>query len=994
MKRKMLSWKLAAPALLLTTVCYGQYFGRVVALGGHTSDLALDEARGVVYVANFTANRIDVVSLTTQKVTKSMNVASQPSAISLSPGGRHLVMAHYGNFVSPESPRNALTVIDLTTNGRQTFALADPPLGVAFGADGRALVVTTKQFILFDPYSGSMSVLETIAGVTAKTLPQPPANFPTEIVAASVAASGDKLKIAGVTDSILFQYDVVRREVKSYGYVSEPKLGPRTISVSQTGDRWLAGWAFFDDRGALAQFGDPSGELNIGSHAIDHERNTIYAQVTQTDTAGGSNIAGGIPELKVVDADNLRVRERLRLRENLSGKGVLSSDGMTMYALSESGLTILPVGDLNGQPLAKAAQQDILFRGSGCGGGTVTQYVDIYDPGGKSVPFKVKASMSGIRLSQTSGNTPATIVVTVDPSTFQNVSGTTVAQLDITSATAVNFIDPVRVLINLQDPDQRGTSFNVPGKLVDLVADPQRNRFFILRQSTNEVLVFDGSTYEHIASLRTGNTPTSMAFTFDRRYLLVGNDNSQYANVYDLETLDPSEPIRFPFGHYPRWLAASGNSILAATRVAGPIHKIDTVDFWTRTATELPTLGVYENTIDINTALVAAPNGNSIMAAQADGSLMLYNASADTFTISRKDEDSLGGAVAASNFDQFVVGNTLYNASLVPMAIFDTTIEASSGFVFVDQTGFRTGTQSGGGTGVIQRVDLNTGAGLKSTRLAEAPVAGNEGVAFTRSAALLPNRSAIINLTTSGFTVVPWNYDASVAMPQIESIINAADGTEAVAPGGLIVVRGSNLSAVNAVSAEKPLGSALADSCLTVNGMAVPMLMVSSTQINAQLPFQAEGNVTMVLRTPGGVSDNYNLTVLPTAPSVFLTELQPDYSVPMVVRASNGQVVTPANPVRWEEEVVIYLTGMGMTYPEVPAGQPVSSDTPVVPLTEPVVTLAGRTLPLVHSVLTPGQIGVNEIRVYIPKNTPKGMSQPLTIEQGGYSTTVPVRVVQ
>jgi DNA-binding beta-propeller fold protein YncE len=757
MKTKMLSWKLAAPALLLTTLCYGQYFGRVVALGGHTSDLALDEARGVAYVANFTANRIDVVSLSTQKVTKSMNVASQPSAISLSPSGRHLVTAHYGNFVSPESPRNALTVIDLTTNGRQTFALADPPLGVAFGADGRALVVTTEQFILFEPFSGSMSVLDTVAGVTAKTLPQPPANFPTQIVAASVSASGDRLKIAGVTDTILFKYDVVRREVLSYGYVAEPKLGPRTISVSQTGDRWLAGWAIFDDRGALAQFADPSGILHIGSHAIDHERNTIYAQVTQSDEAGGTNIEGGIPELKVVDADNLRVRDRLRLRENLSGKAVLSADGTTMYALSESGLTILPVGDLHGQPMAKAAQQDIVFRGSGCGGGTVTQYVDVYDPGGKSVPFRIKASTSGIRLSQSSGNTPATIVVTVDPSTFQNTMGTTVAQLDITSTTAVNFIDPVRVLINLQDPDQRGTSFNVPGKLVDLVSDPQRNRFFILRQSTNEVLVFDGSTYEHVASLRTGNTPTSMSFTFDRRYLMVGNDNSQYANVYDLETLDPSEPIRFPFGHYPRWLAASGNAILAATRVAGPIHKIDNVDFWSRTATELPSLGVYENTIDINTALVAAPNGNSIMAAQADGNLLLYNASADTFTISRKDEDELGGAVAASNFDQFVVGNTLYNASLVPMAIFDTTIEASSGFVFVDQTGFRTGTQSGGGTGVIQRVDLNTGAGLKSTRLAEAPVAGNEGVAFTRSAAMLPNRSAIINLTTSGFTVVPWN---------------------------------------------------------------------------------------------------------------------------------------------------------------------------------------------------------------------------------------------
>ncbi len=994
MNRKPFSWRCAAVALLLTTICYGQYFGRVVALGGHTSDLALDEARGVAYVANFTANRIDVVSLATAKVTKSMNVASQPSAVSVSPDGRHLVVAHFGNYVTPDSPRNALTVIDLTTSGRQTFALADPPLGVAFGGDGRALVVTTAQFILFEPFTGTMLVLDTIAGVTAKTLPQPPASYPAKIVAASVAASGDKKRIAGVSDTILFSYDVATREVKSYSYVAEPPLGPRTISVSKTGDHWLAGWAIFDGRGALAQFADPSGILDIGSHAIDSERNTIYAQVAEKTQAGGTGGSSVAPELKVADADNLRTRERLRLKENLSGKAVLTADGNTMYALSESGLTILPVGSMQDQPRVKAAQEDIVFRSSGCSNGAVTQTIEIVDPGGRSTPFKLKASANGIKLSQTSGTTPASIQVSVDPAAFQNVRGTTVAQIAVTSTTAVNVIDPVRVLINLQDPDQRGSSVNVPGKLVDLLADPQRNRFFVLRQDTNEVLVFDGATYQKLATLRTGNTPTSMAFTFDRRYLMVGNDNSQYANVFDLETLEATEPIRFQFGHYPRWLAASGNAILSATRVAGPAHKIDQVDFSSRTATELPSLGVYDNNISLNTALVAAVNGNSIMAAQADGNVLLYNASADAFTISRKDTGALSGAVAASNFDQFVIGGTLYNASLVPVAKLDSTIETTSGFVFIDQFGYRTGTQSGGGTGVIQRVNLQTGGGQKSTRMAEAPVAGSVGAAFTRSAAVLPSRSAIINLTTSGFTVLPWNYDASVAVPQIESIVNAADGTEAVAPGGLIVISGWNLGAVNSATQEKPLSAALSESCLTVNGLAVPMLMVSSTQINAQLPFQAEGNVTMVLRTPGGVSDNYNLTILPNAPSVFLKELQPDYSVPLVVRASNGQVVTPGNPIRWEEEVIIYLTGMGMTYPEVPAGRPAPSKPAAVPVTEPTVTLAGRQMPIVHSVLTPGQIGVNEIRIYIPRNTPRGMSQALTVEQGGYSTTVPVRVVQ
>ena len=65
-------------------------------------------------------------------------------------------MAHYGNNTAPASPTNALTLIDLTNNyAKQTFALANPPLGVAFGLDGKALVVTTTEFIVFDPAVGT-----------------------------------------------------------------------------------------------------------------------------------------------------------------------------------------------------------------------------------------------------------------------------------------------------------------------------------------------------------------------------------------------------------------------------------------------------------------------------------------------------------------------------------------------------------------------------------------------------------------------------------------------------------------------------------------------------------------------------------------------------------------------------------------------------------------------------------------------------------------------
>src|ERR1700730_15622518 len=120
-----------------------------------------------------------------------------------------------------------------------------------------------------------------------------------------------------------------------------------------------------------------------------------------------------------------------------------------------------------------------------------------------------------------------------------------------------------------------------------------------------------------------------------------------------------------------------------------------------------------------------------------NGTVMLYNATADTFIASRKDFTSLAGAYAASNYGNFIVDNHLLNASLVPMGDLSTTSGASSGFAFVDQMGFRT-TSSGPQTpGAIQRVDLQLAGAVLPTGIAEAPLVGVAGEVFTSTLALL-----------------------------------------------------------------------------------------------------------------------------------------------------------------------------------------------------------------------------------------------------------------
>lgn len=1016
MKRAVLGFALVgamAPAM------WGATFGKVVPIGGHASDLALDERRSVLYIANFTANRIEVMSLSDQAIRRSINVAPQPGSLAISPDGRYLVIGHFAPWDAPGTPTNALTLIDLETDQRRTFSVGYPVLGVAFGFNGLALVVTTNDLFLFDPVSGHLQAIDTIEGVTARAFPDALVVLPPQIVASSVTATRDGRHIFGVIDMepnsegggggggdssifIRFSYNVTTGQLVSRGTSSSPKLGPRVVSVADDATYWMVGWALIgcdfrligncDASGPLlSEIPNVDGSLAIGSHVIDSVHGVIYAQAPEAGDA-----ADAPPVLRILDADNLALRERILLPENLAGRSVLNGARDVVYAISASGVTVLPVGLLNNAPRVAVSAADLVFRGNFCDRSVTAQELTITSAGDDRVPFVLSTGMPGVEITPSSGMTPATVTVRVDPNAFQNRNGTVAGEIRISAPAAVNIPEPVRLLVNNREPDQRGSFFNVPGKLVDLLADPVRDRFYILRQDKNQVLVFDSRTNTQIAALRTANVPTQMAITFDRQYLLVGHNDSQLAYVFNLDTLETELPIRFPGGHYPRSIAAVGRTILAACRVAGPEHKIDRVDFAARTATELPSLGIYKNSVHEKTVLEATPNGSAIFAAMPDGHVMLYDASSDTFTISRKDFNSLGGAYAASNYGYFFVGDAMLNSSLVPVRRMEAGPgNSSSGYAFFELTGFRALAREGG-NGTIERLDLANGGMSPATRIVESPLASDPNMPFTRTLVPLRDRSSLIALTTSGFTVLPWTYDTAVAPPQIDSIVNAADGSPGVAPGSLISIYGRNLSPINAATREVPLPTALGESCLTVNGIPVPMLFVSPQQINAQLPFRVDGNATMVLRTPGGVSDNLNFMILPAAPGVFRTYQEgPLYGTSTVVRARNGELVTPANPIHLDDRLVIYLTGLGRTSPDVEAGYPAPSNPPATTLSEPAVTLGSVPLPISYAGLSPGQVGVYQINAIVPfRGVPTGLEVPLTITQNGASTTLLVRVVE
>jgi uncharacterized protein (TIGR03437 family) len=1004
-------------ALMALTVsvppCAGATFGTRVAVGGEASDIALDQSRGLLYIANFTANRIDVMSTTTNTITTSINVDPQPGALALSPDAQYLLVAHFGNTTPAVPTANELTLIHLPDNAQQHFITSDPPLGVAFfstqpitGASnfsgpGKALVVTTTGFTVLDPVSGTLQVINTLANL-ANTLPVKVPTFPGQIIETELATSGDGTVIwgiggAGTGTQVIFTYYAQTNSMNAITYITAPPLLPR-VSVAFDGSYAMVGWILFDPAyNVRSRFPTVVTSTNVTGHAIDSKNGIIYAQIPDTSQPTGPPYTTTLPTLFLMDSDNLTVRSKIMIPENLVGRIVMNSTGTFLYAISDSGVTVLPVGNLNQTHRLASDHEDLLIQTTFCNRSAASQSMTISDPGGNHTDFTISTTQAGVTISPASGTTPATVTVTIDPQQFLT-QGTTAVTLNITSLSAVNVPPSVRLLVNNPDQNQRGTVVDLPGVLTDIVPDPARNRFYVIRQDLNQLQIFDGSTNQMIVALRTATTPTMMTISNDGNYLLVANDNSQLVSVFDLNALQAVSPVVLPYSHLGHSVASSNGALLVlANNNATSFGVVDTVNFATRTATQLASLGIWQNQLSVTAVLTSSPNGASILLADPDGQVMLYSADANTFTLGRKDPtiSSLSGAFAASSYQSYVIGNYVFNASLVPQGTLSAAAGTTAGFFFTGQGGYQVAATSQSTAGVIQNLPTLTGAQVQPTGMVEAPLLPTSKQIFTRTLAPMSSAGTVIALTTSGFTVLSANYAAATAPPAISSVQNAADGSTAVAPGGLISVYGSQMSATNIATSQIPLPTALGESCLTVNGTPIPLLFVSAKQINAQLPFNTAGNVTMSIHTPAGISNNYNFIVNPTAPAIFLTGTAgPETELATVFRAANGQLVTPTNPLHPGDTVIIYLTGLGTTSPAIAAGE----ETPIGDLPSatqtPLLTVGGSQLTLLYAGLVPGYIsGLYQINATLPGKVTEGDEIPLAISQGGSSTTLTVRVV-
>ena len=628
-----------------------------------------------------------------------------------------------------------------------------------------------------------------------------------------------------------------------------------------------------------------------------------------------------------MDADNLTNRDKLYIPENMTGRAVLTASRGHVYAISDSGVMVLPVGSLNKVRRLSASSEDLLVQSNFCNRNAMKQTFVISGPLGQSDRLCNLHLAGGRRdlpvLGHYSGHCDGDRRSLRDAEHVRNACRAAANQF----GQCRNVPPALRLLISNPDQDQRGTIVNVPGLLSDILPDPARNRFYVVRQDKNQVLVFEGSSNRQAAVLRTGTTPTRISLSSDAKSLIIAGTNSQLLQVYDLDSLQPQMPIQLPPGHYGRSVAQSNNAtFVVVENNATPPGSIDRVDMVTRCASSLPTLGIFKNTMAASSVLTPTPSQSAILLAQPDGTVSLYDAQADAWVLSRKDLTALDGAYAAADQSgpptaslpdsptdtgTYIVGNNIFNPALVPIGTLDGSVGKTLGFSFTGQgqAGFRVSGSTASGPGVIQNMTalrVAPGSNIRPVRVTEAPILSTTAAPFTRTVAPLPPLGTIVVMTTSGFTVLSGNYDAAVAPPSISGIGNAADGSRAVAPGGLVSIYGANMSASSVATSQMPLPTALGQSCLVANGILVPLLFVSTSQVNAQLPSRLNGNVTMAIHTPGGVSDNYSFSVSSNAPSVFTSaSVGPETGLATIVRAQQpaGHADKPAPRERYRSHL-------------------------------------------------------------------------------------------
>lgn len=255
-------------------------------------------------------------------------------------------------------------------------------------------------------------------------------------------------------------------------------------------------------------------------------------------------------------------------------------------------------------------------------------------------------------------------------------------------------------------------------------------------------------------------------------------------------------------------------------------------------------------------------------------------------------------------------------------------------------------------------------------------------------------RSAVILVFVLSANLLP----AQTATPAIApgSILSAAglaaEPANVAAPGSLVSIFGSNLANTTATATGAPLPRELSGTAVLVGTVFAPLLFISPTQINAQIPFEIPpgSTVNVLVWVNGRASAPEPLRVEATAPSLF-TLGQTGVGT-AVASHSDSSLVTPESPAFPGEQISVLVTGLGRaltssTAPPLVSGTGGSGQTTLL---VPGVTIGEPFATVTSSVAAPGRVGQYLVSVVVP--IVEAGSQPIVVDIGGRRTAAPVTI--
>lgn len=1046
--------------LLSALPSLGATFGTVVAHAQPLADLALDEARKRLYVVNTASNQVEVYSTNTNppKLATTIQTDSTPLAIAISPDGTSLYVACYA--------ASSLDIINLTsaTYSSRSVTLGASPEGIAVGFNGKVLISTIGTgngqdvLITYDPTADAAHALQAIviapAAPTAPSLP-PPGGVMALASHARLQASKDGTTIVGVHEAAAtrtaFVFDVNSSTVLSSRTV--PAISP-VVAVSPDGSRFLTGPTLFETASmlVLAQQSTSNSPFvfpaNTTFNTQTVQGGAVYAQTSSgqvlvtsynivpvASPAANANTA----ELLFNSPDNLLIQLGIQLPENLGGKMVITSDSATIYAISQSGFMVLPIGALAQSPLAipdsnvallafdqcgvMAAQNSAVIPVRNAGGKTLTANVQVLTSTATSVAVKVTGRSYGGDVTAQFNSAAAKTLGTATPD-----------QLLIQSAEAVNIVPTVRVFQNNRNAESRGTIIPLDTGagslgLTDMVADAARQRLYIANPGLNRIEVFDMQQQQLLAPIGVGQLPVSMAFGSDGNTLYVANSGAEGISIVDLTKGAVAGRVAYPPIPFNATFTIITPTLISSSQ-QGPQVVVSDGTLWRIEGTTLVPRTLNTNIFGTTArsipggaqAMASTPEGGFVLLLSGTGVGYLYDSSVDDFVSGRQVIPTpitgyYGPIGAGPNGQYFLAGSLVLNQALTaigssasgggPTSV-GRPVAAVSAVGAQSFARFSTAPRASASVaptdaGLVEVVDVTTLRTTASANALEGPLSVVTGTARAnvsgRTMALDPAAATAYVLTTSGLSVIPLNAPTSAqSAPALAGtpVENTANLTAGVAPGGLVSIFGKNLAS-SASAPGTPLPTILGGTCVTLNNAPLPLLATSPTQINAQLPFTlAAGRYPLVVRSIDNLaaSGSVNVTVAKYAPAIFFDDQGP------AILHQDGTRVNQDHPASRDEPLTIYATGLGVTTGgKVTTGSPSPSDPLAVTATVQLFfgnpTIKDAAVIVDWSGLAPGMIGVYQISCRIPGTHLKGNALPVTVRIGGVSnpTTGPTAAV-